>query len=83
MKTPLISIPATEVQVGDIAHLCGARFEIVSKIVVIDKETQEPVHANIGKWVDGHTLVGYFGPAQDWNFQGNRHARVNIEQRSV
>jgi hypothetical protein len=61
----------------------GARFEIYSTAMYpelddpINKE-YGPVMVAMGKWLDGEIVRGYFGPGKDWNFQGNRLARVTV-----
>ncbi|HDR9259599.1 TPA: hypothetical protein QDB21_005621 [Burkholderia vietnamiensis] len=68
---------------GDIAHFYGARFEIISTELHEPHEHDElPVMVAIGKWIDGAAVRGYFGPDKDWNFQGNKRARVAIEPRA-
>lgn len=78
-----ISICKLDLKVGDIAHFHGARFEIYSTNIVDghnDREwPDEKVMVAMGKWLDGHTVTGYFGPGKDWNFQGNHRAYVDIE----
>lgn len=71
-----------ELQVGNIVHAYGARFAIVSTRIVEDREPDNsgPIMSAMGKWLDGRTETGYFGPTcSNWNFQGNRRVSVTIE----
>ncbi len=71
----------TELQIGDIVHFYGARFEINS--VELKADTSRDANGDImranGKWLDGETVEGYFGPKIDWMFQGNKVAVAAIE----
>jgi hypothetical protein len=68
-----------DLNVGDIAHFQGARFEITTTRVYEDKYDNETVMVAIGKWLDGKEITGYFGKDINWNFQGNHLSRVDIE----
>lgn len=84
MKATTKIISATELAIGDIVHFYGARFEITSADLKKENmkdlmETEPYFMVANGKWIDGAIINGYFGPDKDWNFQGNRRARMNIE----
>lgn len=71
------TISRMNLDVGHIAHFHGARFEITNtRMTTIGND---PVIVANGKWLDGEIINGYFGPKQDWSFQGNQHATVDIE----
>jgi hypothetical protein len=77
-------ISTTELNVGDIVRFYGARFEIYSTAMYPERDDPRfaangPVMVAMGKWLDGEIVRGYFGPGKDWNFQGNKLARVTIE----
>lgn len=83
-KTKIISV--VELNVGDIVHFYGARFEITCAVMFRQDDDHirqfghiGPTMAANGKWLDGATQTGYFGPGKDWNFQGNKGARVTVE----
>jgi hypothetical protein len=74
-----------DLQPGDIVHSHGARFEVAS-IKVYGPSTQgysgcydENVMSADAKWIDGDIIRGYFGPFQNWNFQGNKNVTVRVE----
>lgn len=80
------TLPYTALKVGHIVHFHGARFEITSTKTY----PQEAYHITrygvisdtmsaIGKWIDGTTVTGYFGPGKDWHFQGNASAIAEVE----
>lgn len=77
----LKTICRLDLKVGDIAHFYGARFEI-TETASIDPRSQT-IHGQImsanGKWLDGTIEPGYFGPDQDWTFQGNKYSSTVIE----
>lgn len=81
-------IKNTELQVGDVAHAYGARFEITQVTEYEERDPQliaaglDKVVAAHARWLDGRIERGYFGPTKDWNFQGNAHASVAIEPRT-
>lgn len=77
--TKMITRP--ELKVGDVAHMHGARFEIISTRFVEDKapDNNGPIMVAMGKWLDGEIVNCYFGPGKDWNFQGNKNAMVMVE----
>jgi len=85
-KPKTIVIRTTDLNVGDIVHFHGARFEIYNTTMF--RETEErykiygPVMVAMGKWLDGAIVNGYFGPNKDWNFQGNKNASVCVEMKS-
>jgi hypothetical protein len=76
-------IKTTELKVGNIVHFYGARFEVL--FTAIQKATdndacKKDVLWSKAKWLDGNEIGGYFGRnCEDWNFQGNDLATVNIE----
>lgn len=89
------TVSATELRVGDIAHAHGSTFEIVSTGESrghIDGSHAygsfrqfvgpSPVAAPVGKFIGGEPITGYFGPTQDWVFQGNHRRSVSIELRA-
>lgn len=73
-KTTQISI--MNFKVGMVVLFSGARFQITAvqrhqtKSGLGDDEMVEVVCGN-GKWLSGRIERGYFGPTQDWIFQGN------------
>ena len=75
------TINYTELQVGNIVHFYGARFEIIS--TEMQKDNHDRGNGDImvafGKWVDGATEAGYFGPNKLWTFQGNKLANCEVE----
>lgn len=81
MKT----ISYTELQVSNIVHFHGARFEIIS--VKWCEENPENIKHGMpdvfmsaqGKWLDGEEIRGYFSSGTTWHFQGNIRARCTIE----
>ncbi len=76
----LKSIPHTELQVGNITHFHGARFEIISADLKNDAHRENPIYMSAqGKWIDGEIVPCYFGPTINWHFQGNSNGRVIIE----
>ena len=79
--TTLTQISNTELQVGNIVHFHGARFEIVSTDLQKDHrdEGNGDIMVAMGKWLDGEVVQGYFGPTKQWNFQGNKLAIREIE----
>ena len=83
MNVATKNISTVELYVGDIVHFYGARFEIYSTRMVEQhadrKAPDEKVMVAMGKWLEGATQTGYFGPNKDWNFQGNKNARVTVE----
>jgi hypothetical protein len=82
MQTNFQEMSVTELNVGNIVHFYGARFEIQSAAMYPEFDNTPgagPVMVAIGKWLDGATVNGYFGPEKDWNFQGNQFARVRVE----
>lgn len=76
MNTTLTTVRATEVQIGNIIHAYGARFEVVR---IVRFTEQDVVQANIARWLDGRIEVGYFGPSKDFNFQGTSCGMFRIE----
>jgi hypothetical protein len=91
-STKTISVP--QLRVGDVAYFHGAVFGIVSTRESrghIDGYHAygaydafvgpSPVAVAVGKFISGETVPHYFGPSQDWTFQGNQHARVAIRAR--
>ena len=87
MKT-LKTIKATELQVGNIVHFYGARFEVLSIQMHIDYKYKWPTNeiesgtfflSSDAKWLDGDVVNGYFGPTKNWNFQGNHLRTIDIE----
>jgi len=83
MKATTKSISTVDLSIGNIVHFHGARFEIYSAMMVAGhadrRQPAEQVMVAMGKWLDGDEVTGYFGRTKDWNFQGNKNARVNIE----
>lgn len=88
MKT----VSVTQLNVGDIVHFYGARFEIIRTEesrghidgahaygLHIDFVGPSPVAVPMGRYIDGDVVVGYFGPNKDWSFQGNFRNRVQVE----
>lgn len=77
------TIKTTELQVGNIVHFYGARFEVLSTQMNEPHSTdniQKPFLSSKAKWLDGEEIRGYFGKdTTNWNFQGNELARVTIE----
>ncbi|HIA2362687.1 TPA: hypothetical protein ACU92F_007434, partial [Burkholderia contaminans] len=69
-----------EIQVGNIVHAYGARFEITEVRTYDERDERliamgrDKVVAAKGKWLDGRIETGYFGPTKDFNFQGNSGA---------
>jgi hypothetical protein len=66
---------------GDIVSAHGAKF------MIIDDARESQAHRPrypalgpsdcaiaVGKWVGGVIVPGYFGPGEDWKFQGNLNA---------
>ena len=81
---PTISKTALDLAVGDIVRFYGARFEIIEckrKAVTHNPIYEgEVIGVNMGRWIDGDAITGYFGPGcDDWNFQGNKHAMYAVE----
>lgn len=80
-QTKIVTTP--ELNVGNIVHFHGARFEIHTATMYAQTEERlkqyGPVMAAIGKWLDGQIVPSYFGPEKDWKFQGNSLATVAIE----
>lgn len=81
-NTKQITLP--ELQVGNIAHFHGARFEITAAKMLPESmwgksNGNGDVMVANGKWLDGQIVNGYFGPTKDWTFQGNKLATVVIE----
>lgn len=76
-------IKTTELQVGNIVHFYGARFEVLSVQMnqpFSNEKVQKPFLTSAAKWLDGDEIPGYFGKGTDnWNFQGNDLASVCIE----
>ncbi len=81
MKAATKVVNIMELQVGNVVHSHGARFEIVSAKTVTDRtaDNNGPIMCAMGKWLDGRTETGYFGPGKDWNFQGNRNVNHTVE----
>lgn len=84
-ETKIINI--TDLEVGMIAHFYGARFLITSTKMVsgqatkgLDFDASDLVMRANGKWLDGEIEKGYFGPEQDWVFQGNFRVYVSVEK---
>ena len=75
MKT----ISYTELQVGNIVHFYGARFEITRAELIQRSGTEMTLMSANGVWIDGATVKGYFGPTKDWHFQGNLLAKCTVE----
>lgn len=80
-------IRMTDLQMGDIAHFYGARFEIYAIQMHSTKDRNEAdgyfLMCAYGKWLDGSIVPGYFGPTKDWYFQGNDLAGVSIEIQTL
>ena len=75
-KAQTKTIPTLELQVGNIVHFYGARFEVLSTRIVNCKDGDK-VMTTKAKWLDGAQIGGYFGDGtNDWNFQGNHLART-------
>lgn len=77
-------IKATQLQVGNIVHFYGARFEVTYVHMFTDKNNAAPecgfVMTSKATWLDGEEVKGYFGKGTtDWNFQGNDNAIYHIE----
>lgn len=74
-----------EIEVGNIVHAHGARFEITEVRTYAEHDKQllamgrDKVVAATGKWIDGRIETGYFGPEKDWTFQGNSGVTLRIE----
>lgn len=79
MKTKQINY--TELNVGNVVHFHGARFEIYEAYMIADPlpDNSGPIMRAKGKWLDGATVNGYFGPNKDWIFQGNKRAICSVE----
>lgn len=78
-----------DLEVGDIVHFYGARFEVTTTRVVYHRtgtDNQLPpqrsdcVMVAKAKWIDGHIENGYFGPMKDWTFQGNFRVSYKVEK---
>ena len=82
----LMTITVPQLQVGNIAHAHGARFEIVSVVDCTEHhravELGEVIVSAKGKWLDGADMGAYFGPGIDWTFQGNANALATVEEDS-
>lgn len=82
-KATLKTITLPELNVGDIVHAHGARFEVYCATMYKEHEAKYKEHGPImnaqARWLDGRTETGYFGPGKDWTFQGNKLATLNIE----
>ena len=80
-------IKTTDLQVGNIVHFYGARFEVLEVQMNQPHSTdkiQKPFLSSKAKWIDGVQVRGYFGEGTiDWNFQGNDQAGVTIEIQGV
>ena len=80
--TTLTQISNTKLQVGDIVHFEGARFEVIS--TEMQKDFRDEGNGDImiakAKWLDGRIVPCYFGPTIDWTFQGNKLAIRVIEE---
>lgn len=82
-------IKRTELQVNNIVHAHGARFIITSvRIIVSERDAIDFQNGIVsspfvmvanGKWLDGNVIPFYFGPDNDWKFQGNDGATDCIE----
>jgi hypothetical protein len=77
-----------DLQAGDIVHSHGARFEIIktdkyppapNSLLSSYIGWNEDVMVAIGQWIDGDIIRGYFGPFQNWAFQGNKNVTVRVE----
>lgn len=82
----LRTITVPELKVGMIAVAYGARFEIITADDVTHLHSRgleigEVIFYAKAKWLDGRIEPCYFGPTKDWSFQGNKHARVQIEEK--
>lgn len=74
-KTLLVNI--MDLKVGMIVDFYEARFQILdTKIIQMDGQSVMVAH---GKWLEGCIMTGYFGPDQDWTFQGNRFVSYYVE----
>ncbi|WP_041494491.1 hypothetical protein [Burkholderia sp. KJ006] len=74
-----------EIEVGNIVHAYGARFEIFEIHTYAERDEnliamgRDKVVAAVGKWIDGRIEPGYFGPDKNFNFQGNAGVSLMIE----
>ena len=79
------SVNIMDLNTGMIVHCHSARFEITSTRIYQDcgqpGEKNRVMVAN-GKWLDGRIEPGYFGPGNDWEFQGNYlYGNLQFEQK--
>jgi len=80
--TKIVTYP--ELNVGDIVHFHGARFEVHTACMYREEDFGKanghgPVMVAHARWLDGAVVSNYFGPGKDWNFQGNKLASAHIE----
>jgi hypothetical protein len=77
-----------DLQVGDIVQYNGARFEIIAannylrnpnSLLSAYTGWNEDVMNAIGQWIDGDIIKGYFGPFQNFTFQGNKNRFLQVE----
>ena len=80
-----------EFKEGDIVHAHGALFKIVSGAQESQAHRPQAGHLQtafgpcdvawaIGKWISGESITGYFGPSNNWVFQGNfRAGKYKVE----
>ena len=85
MRKETKDVSCMDLEIGNIVHFYGARFEIVSTKLLPetrdDVKKDAPMYMSaIGVWIDGAEERGYFGEdKREWNFQGNKYARHAIE----
>jgi hypothetical protein len=70
---------------GDVVCYLGARFRIMDDAKESQAHRPQSGHLTtahgpsdcawaIGEWIEGETIPGYFGPSDNWKFQGNDRA---------
>ena len=68
-----------ELKQNDIVIAHGAKFRLQTDAQIAHHPLDTPCYWCKGTWISGRIEPGYFGPDQDWTFQGTEAVIHQVE----